>query len=112
MIIEIILLLDEHLTSQQSVWLFIEYNSLFLSEVFQDKHKVFIFRDVFLMAISRALKSKFTLIVRKAWQNILHVFTNMVLARVHGYINVISMQQYRNRFQESKSFNGKLRRDP
>ena len=101
MIIEIILLLDEHLTSQQNVWLFIEYNSLFLSEVFQDKHKVFIFRDVFLMAISTALKSKFTLIVRKAWQNILHIFTNTVLARVHCYNNFISMQKYRNYVQEA-----------
>ena len=107
-----ILSLNEHLTSQQSIWLFIEHNSPYLNELFPDKHQVFIFRDVFLMALSTTLKSKFTLAVRKAWQNILHVFTNMVLARVHGYSNVISMQQYRNRFQESKSFNGKLRRDP
>lgn len=104
--------LAAHLTSQQSIWLYIENNRAYLQTLFLDKHHAAIFSDVFLMALSTTLKSKFTLAVRKAWQSILFVFTNMVQSQIHGYSNVISMQKYRQRYQLSRQLDGKLRSDP
>lgn len=104
--------LTEHLTSQQSIWLYIEKNRAYLNRLFQDKHQVNVFREVFLMALSTTLKSNFTLAVRKAWQSILFVFTNMVQTQIHGYSNVISMLQYRNKRSMTTQLNGKLHSDP
>ena len=104
--------LTEHLTSQQSIWLYIENNRPYLNSLFSDKHHAAIFSDVFLMALSTTLKSKFTLAVRKAWQSILFVFTNMVQTQIHGYSNVISMQKYREKYLISRQLDGKLRSDP
>ncbi|ALO41545.1 hypothetical protein [Pseudoalteromonas phenolica] len=104
--------LAAHLTSQQSVWLFIDKHREYLSRLFQDKHQVNIFSDVFLMALSATLKSKLTLAVRKAWQTILFVFTNMVQTQIHGYSNVVSMQHYRTKRNMLTQLDGKLRSDP
>lgn len=107
-----ICLLTEHLTSQQSIWLYIDNHRDYLSRLFQDKHQVNMFREVFLMALSTTLKSKFTLAVRKAWQSILFVFTNMVKTQIHGFSNVVSMQYYRNKRNMTTQLDGKLRSDP
>ena len=104
--------LTEHLTSQQSIWLYIEKNRDYLSRLFQDRDQVNLFREAFMMALSTTLKSKFTLAVHKAWQSILFVFTNMVQTQIHGYNNVISMLQYRNKHSMTSQLNGKLRSDP
>ncbi len=104
--------LTEHLTSQQSIWLYIDKHKDYLSRHFQNKHQVNMFREAFLVALSTTLKSKFTLAVRKAWQAILFVFTNMVQTLIHGYSNVVCMQQYRNKRGMTTQLNGKLRSDP
>ena len=105
---EYVFKLIEYLTSQQSVWLFVEKNQAYLRKLLSKPQQVKTFQEEILIALATTLKSQFTTALRKAWQNILKVFTNMVLTKIHGHSNVISMKQYKLMHREKRSLNHKM----